>query len=108
MDLTIYDIIQGAIVSDKAYKLNTGQNKLVLKVHPKSNKPLVKQAIEQLFKVKVEKVNIVSRKGKRRRVNRVQTTQGPLVKKAYVTLAEGYSLNLFGQGAETTPAGEQG
>ena len=39
MELSIYQIIQGPVVSDKAYKLNKKLNKLVIKVHPQANKP---------------------------------------------------------------------
>jgi large subunit ribosomal protein L23 len=96
MDLSIYDIIQGPIISDKAYKLNKKFKKLVLKVHPHSNKVLVKEALERLFSVKVDKVNMSTRKGKHKRL-RGKSFTGSLVKKAIVTLAEGYSLDLFDQ-----------
>ena len=96
MDLNIYQIILGPIISDKAYKLNKQFNKLVLKVHPKANKPLIVEALEKLFNVKVEKVCIIVRKGKNRKVQRHVTT-GPLMKKAIVTLAEGYTLDLLDQ-----------
>lgn len=96
MDLNIYQVILGPVVSDKAYKLNKASNKLVLRVHPQANKPMVAQALEQLFNVKVEKVNIVVRKGKNRLVQRRPVT-GALMKKAIVTLAPGQSLNLMGQ-----------
>ena len=65
-------------------------------MHPHANKPMIKEALEKLFNVKVENVNIVVRKGKIRRVGR-REVQGPLTKKAIVTLAEGYSLDLLDQ-----------
>lgn len=97
MDLNIYQIIVGPVISDKAYNLNRQSNKLVLKVHPHANKPMVVEALEKLFNVKVEKINIVVRKGKNRQVQRRVVT-GALTKKAIITLAEGYSLDLFDQG----------
>lgn len=97
MDLNIYQVIVGPVISDKAYKLNKQSNKLVLKVHPHANKPMVVEALEKLFNVKVEKINIVVRKGKNRQVQR-RTVTGALTKKAIITLAEGYSLDLFDQG----------
>jgi large subunit ribosomal protein L23 len=96
MDLTIYDIIQGPIISDKAYKLNKALKKLVLKVHPAANKPLVAEAIEKLFNVKVKDVRILVRKGKNRTVKR-RVVQGGSEKRAIVTLVEGYSLDMFDQ-----------
>lgn len=103
MDLNLYQIILGPIISDKAYKLNKQLSKLVLKVHPKANKPLVAEALEKLFNVKVKKVSIVVVKGKNRQVRRLTVT-GALTKKAIVTLAEGYSLDLLDQtGSQVTP-----
>jgi large subunit ribosomal protein L23 len=96
MDLSIYDIIVGPLITEKAYQLNQKLKKLVLKVHPKANKSLVKEALEKLFDVKVDKVNITVRKGKNRMVGRRVIT-GKLTKKAIVTLAEGYSLDLLDQ-----------
>lgn len=107
MDLSIYDVIQKPVISEKAYKLNRDLKKLVLRVHPKANKPMVKEALKKLFNVKVEDVRILVRKGKNRRVGRM-AIQGSDTKKAIVTLAEGYSINLFDQigDAMTIPASD--
>ena len=96
MDLNIYDIIKGPIISDKAQRVNTNLKKLVLKVHPKSNKPLVKEAIEKLFNVKVDSVRIIVRKGKLKKFGKT-TFKGKLEKRAIITLKEGYTVDLFGQ-----------
>lgn len=100
MDLTIYDVIQGPVVTDKAFRLNRDLKKLVLKVHPHANKPMVKEALERLFNVKVDKVHIIRRPGKRRMVNR-RAVIGPATKRAIITLAQGYSLDLFDQAGKT-------
>ncbi len=94
MDLSIYDIIRGPVVTSKAQRLNARLHQLVLDVHPKANKPKVKEAIERLFNVKVERVNIEVRKGKKRMVNR-RPVLGKLKKRAIVTLAPGYEMNIF-------------
>lgn len=96
MELSIYDIIQGPIVSDKAYRQNQQLQKLVLEVHMHANKPLVQEAVEKLFGVHVAKVAILVRKGKRRMTKSRHITQGKTCKRAYVTLKQGYSINLFG------------
>ena len=96
MDLSIYNIIKGPVVTDKAYKLNRDFKKLVLRIHPKANKALVRQALEKLFNVKVKNVGIILRKAKNKRVGK-RKVQGPAMKKAIVTLVEGYSLDLFQQ-----------
>ncbi|MCL5875498.1 MAG: 50S ribosomal protein L23 [Candidatus Dependentiae bacterium] len=97
LKLNIYQIILKPIVnSEKAAYMNRDLNKLALSVHPEANKAQVAEALEKVFNVKVKKVNIVVRKGKNRQVQR-RTVTGPLTKKAYVTLAEGYSLNFLDQ-----------
>src|SRR3990172_3584990 len=96
MDLNVFEIIKGPVVSEKATLLNQKLKKLVLKVHPQANKTQIKQALQRLFNVKVEKVNTLNRVGKARRVRRT-TVQGPTTKRVIVTLKEGYVLDLFGQ-----------
>ena len=96
MDINIYNIIKGPVISDKAFLLNKKFNKLILKVHPKANKQQIKYTLEKLFNVKVKKVNTLRRKGKTRKVKRI-ITQGVLSKRVFVTLVEGYTLNLFDQ-----------
>lgn len=105
MDLKIYDVILGPWMTDKAYKLNRDLKKLVLKVHCFSNKPMVKEALEKLFKVKVKDVKIIVRKGKMIRRSRRKPTQKSLVKKAVVTLHEGFSIDIWNQsGAPALPS----
>jgi large subunit ribosomal protein L23 len=96
MDLSIYDIILGPVMTEKAYKLNKNDKKLVLSVHPKSNKVQIKSALETLFGVKVDKINVALRAGKRRLVGR-RVVIGSDTKKAIVSLKEGYSIDLFDQ-----------
>lgn len=96
MDLSLQEVIQGAVVSSKAQQINAGQSKLVLRVHPAANKTLVKEAIEKLFEVKVANVRILNRKGKNRLVRRHKVT-GSLEKRAIITLKEGYQVDVFGQ-----------
>jgi len=105
MALSLYNVIVGPIISEKAYKLNKTQNKLMLKVHPVANKPLVKEALEKLFSVKVAAINIMIRKGKFRRV-RGRTVQGSDQKLAIVTLVKGHKLDLFDQAGAHSVAAE--
>lgn len=105
MDLTVYDVILGPVVTDKAYKLNRDLKKLVLRIHPHANKPMIKQALKKLFNVEVSDVRVLVRKGKVRKVGRSRIV-GSETKKAIVTLAEGYSLDFFeqaGAGSVATP-----
>jgi large subunit ribosomal protein L23 len=56
----------------------------------------IKDAMQRLFDVKVEKVNTLNRVGKTRRARRI-IVEGPTTKRVIVTLKEGYALDLFGQ-----------
>jgi large subunit ribosomal protein L23 len=104
MELSIYDIIQGPVVSDKAYQQNQKLQKLVLEVHMHANKPLVQEAVEKLFGVHVLKVAILIRKGKRRMTKARTVSQDKTCKRAIVTLKPGYSINLFGDVAAKATA----
>ena len=104
MDLTVYNVVLGPWMTDKAFKLNRDFKKLVLKVHPFDNKPMIKEALEKLFKVKVKDVKIIIRKGKMVRRSRRRATQKSLVKKAIVTLREGFTIDIWNQsGAPALP-----
>lgn len=108
MAITIYDVILGPVVSDKAYKLSKKLNQLRLKVHPHANKVLIAQALKELFNVEVEKVAVLVRKGKTKRIrNTNQKTVTNLRKHAIITLAEGSNLNLFEQSQVETATQEQ-
>lgn len=100
MELTIFDVIRRPRVSDKAHHLNRLRNQLVLEVHNHATKPMIKRAVEQLFSVKVKDVRTLVRKY--RRGTGLRKTKGSKpswtsMKLAYLSLAEGYSLNLFDQ-----------
>lgn len=98
MELTIYDIIKGPVVSSKAYRLNSQHGQLVIAVHIEATRPMIKQALEELFDVKVKKVRTLIAKytlsggTRKRRISRPKIKEE---KRAVVTLAEGYSLDLF-------------
>ncbi len=88
------DVLVRPLITEKATRLG-GENKYAFEVQRHANKALVKQAVEKGFDVKVAAVNIINVRGKPRRVrgNRIKHT--PDWKKAVVTLAEGYKLELF-------------
>ncbi len=88
------DVVQGPIITEKGTLVNEQGNQVVFRVHPHANKVEIRQAIESLFKVKVEKVRTSRQLGKVRRVGRHQGRR-PDWKKAYVTLAEGSRIDFF-------------
>ena len=89
------DVIVSPVVSEKSYTL-LDDNVYTFVVHPGASKPEIKDAVESIFSVKVLKVNTLNRRGKRNR-NRKDNTWGkkPSRKRAFVTLAEGDSIELF-------------
>lgn len=84
-------------VTEKATDL-TKNNQYVFNVFPKSNKIEIKKAIEGLYDVEVEKVNMINVPGKKRRLGRKQGFRGGLekgYKKAIVKLKEGYKIEVL-------------
>ncbi len=105
MDLTLYDIIKGPRITEKAYRLNQKVKKLVLEVHPRANKPLIAEALKKLFNVEAEKIGIVVVKGKRRRAGRTRFfSVGKTRKKAIITLKKGQEVDLMGLTEVQAPA----
>ncbi|MBZ8177705.1 50S ribosomal protein L23 [Corynebacterium sp. 3HC-13] len=92
------DIIIAPVVSEKAYGLME-QNVYTFFVRSDSNKTQIKQAVEQIFGVKVDSVNTLNRAGKRKRT-RTGYGQRKATKRAYVKLREGSdSIDIFGGAA---------
>lgn len=88
-------VIQGPHLSEKAH-MAAEKNQIVLKVRTDATKKEVAQAVELLFEVKVDSVQVVNVKGK---TKRFQQTNGRRAdwKKAYVKLPDGTSIEeLFG------------
>lgn len=86
------DIIKAPIITEKSSDLATN-NTYVFSVDVRANKTQIKQAIENIFNVKVEKVNTINVKPKKKRVGRYVGKTNK-VKKAIVKLSEGSSIEL--------------
>ena len=87
------DIIFAPVISEKSYRL-IDQGKYTFEVDPRSNKTEIKLAIEQIFDVKVDKVNTLNRTGKTRRT-RFGLGKRKDTKRAIVSLREG-TIDIFG------------
>ena len=88
------DIIIRPIITEKSMHLQEVDNKVTFEVVRGSNKTQVKIAVEEIFNVKVEKVNILNQRPKSKRVGKyVGTTSA--VRKAVVKLAAGHKINLI-------------
>jgi len=88
----LYDVIRRPIITEKS-TLASESNAVVFEVAIDANKPQIKEAVEGLFNVKVKAVNTTVTKGKVKRFRgRLGTRKD--VKKAYVTLEEGNSIDV--------------
>ena len=93
------EIIIRPIITEKTMKYMDADNKVTFEVAKGANKVLVAQAVESIFGVDVEKVNIVNVKPKTKRMGRyVGKTKA--IRKAYVKIKAGQDINLFGEEAE--------
>ena len=87
-----YDTILAPVITEKATVL-TEQNKVVFRVAMDATKDEIAAAVEELFKVRVIKVNTLITKGKTKRFRGIMGRRSD-VKKAVVTLAEGQSIDI--------------
>lgn len=89
------DVIIAPVVSEKSYSLLDG-NAYTFVVHPDANKTEIRKAVEQIWGVKVEKVNTINRKGKQKRFRYVLGRRAD-TKRAVVKLAPGNKIEIFEQ-----------
>ena len=93
MSLTARQVLIAPVVSEKSYSLIESR-KYAFRVHPDAHKTQIRQAVEELFEVKVEDVKVikVQPKPKRRGYNKGAK---PGWKKAIVQLREGDKIEIF-------------
>jgi large subunit ribosomal protein L23 len=91
-------VLLAPIVSEKATAAGEKHNQVLFKVLRDATNPEIKAAVEQMFKVEVEAVNVVNIKGKTKRFGGRQGRRDH-VKKAYVSLKAGQELNFSGEAA---------
>lgn len=94
MQEKIYNIIKRPVVSEKSTALAELANRYVFEVSAESTKPEIRDAVEQLFKVKVKAVRTLMMHGKNKRAGRFEYKRTNW-KKAIVTLADGQRIELF-------------
>ncbi len=88
-----YQIVKRPIVSEKSTKL-AEERKYTFEVDRNANKIQIKQAIEELFGVKVEKVNVINGIPKARRMG-LHSGFKARITKAIVTLKEGNKIDIY-------------
>jgi len=97
MKKSIFDIIRRPIITEKSNYLSSNLNQYVFEVDYEASKTAIKDAVETIFDVKVDRVNImiVPAKQSRNMRNRRMRTRSSAYKKAVVTLAEGERIPIF-------------
>jgi large subunit ribosomal protein L23 len=90
-------VLLAPVVSEKSYEL-IEQRKYAFRVHPDAHKTQIRQAVEELFDVRVQAVNIVKVQPKPKRRGLIRGMR-PGWKKAIVQLREGQSIEIF-EGAQ--------
>ena len=93
----LYSVILAPIVSEKSTMIGEKNEQVAFRVKHDATKPEVKAAVELLFKVQVESVQILNQKGKSKRFGRFEGRRGN-VRKAYVSLKPGQEINFAAEG----------
>jgi large subunit ribosomal protein L23 len=97
MSLTAHEVILRPVISEKSMD-ESGRGKYTFAVHGDANKIMIKAAVEELFKVRVVGVNVLTTKAKEKRRG---TKRGRITgfttpwRKAIVTLADGQKIEFF-------------
>jgi large subunit ribosomal protein L23 len=94
----LYSVLLAPVVSEKSTFIAERNNQVAFRVIQDATKQEVKEAVELLFKVQVESVQILNRKGKDKRFGRTPGRRSD-VRKAYVSLKQGQEIN-FAEGVK--------
>ena len=92
----ITDVLKKPVFTEKSMTLQAEENKYTFDVDVNANKIEIKQAVEAMFDVKVESVNVMNIKPKTKRVGRYEGKTNRR-RKAIGKLAEGSTINYFGE-----------
>ena len=93
MNTKYLDVIKAPVITEKGTRLAQDEGKYLFKVDPKASKDEIKEAVEKIFKVKVDSVATINVKAKKRRVGRYAGMSNKY-KKAIIKLAEGQTIDL--------------
>ena len=91
----ITDVLKKPVLTEKTLLLQQTENKYTIDVELTASKPEIKDAVEKMFNVKVERVNVMNVAAKTKRLGKYVGKTNKR-RKAIVTLKEGYSIDLFG------------
>lgn len=90
----IYEVIRGPLLTEKGTLLKEKENKVLFEVAKDANKIEIKNAIESIFKVKVDRVSTINCKGKKKRMGKYEGRRSDW-KKAIVTLKKDEKLDFI-------------
>ena len=93
---TVYSVIKRPIITEKGLTLKENERTLCFEVDDKASKQQIQEAVERLFKVKVQQVRTMVVPGKMRRRGKYSGYRSDW-KKAYVTLREGEKMIEYGE-----------
>ena len=86
-----YKIILKPVITEKSTLMKEKNREICLEVDPRANKIEIKEAAEQLFNVKIERVRVMKQRGKMRRVGKSQGRTKDW-KKAYLKIKDGEKM----------------
>ena len=89
-----FDVIKTVRLTEKGTRQGEKFNQYTIVADRRATKPQIRQAVQELFKVKVTKINTLNVRGKFRRQRTSQAGQAPDWKKAIITLKEGDKISL--------------
>ncbi len=92
--MNAFEIIKTVRLTEKGTRQGEKYNQYTVVADPRANKTQIRQAVQELFKVKVTRVNTLNVRGKERRRRTIQAGQAPNWKKAIVTLKDGDKIVL--------------
>lgn len=90
----VHQVLMGPMLTEKGTVLKEAENKIMFRVAKAANKIEIKHAVEEIFKVKVDRVTTMNIMGKRKRMGRHEGKR-PDWKKAIVKLKEGEKLDFL-------------
>ena len=88
-------VLIGPHLSEKSTRVGEKHNQVVFRVRRDATKAEIRAAVESLFEVEVDRVQVVNQQGKIKRFGRTMGRRAAW-KKAYVSLAEGHNLDFLG------------
>lgn len=92
--MDLYQVLKRPYLTEKTYANTNHGQRVAFVVHNDANKSIIREAIEKLFAVKVQKINIIVKSARQRRMGKYNGTKKAF-KRAHILLKPNYSLSFF-------------